>query len=177
MKLTKEMKQQIVRRVKTETFAERKAAQKVSENEIAKQIRRDLIGNENLIKMESLPQNFFPGEHGVYVTLSGDYHGRTYLSFGELLPVPEFMSNGHYSKLTSEQIKNVQLLNKQQDGIDKDSSELERKINAILSSVNTVKQLLDKWPEANLYFDIPKPTNPPAIPITDLKSMIEKMKK
>ena len=155
MRLTKEIKDKIKDDIIFETFKEKKEKIKKLNSELADEVYDYFIIKEYKEYMEYLPDNFFSKSDELYVTFNNEsyeygYRRTTFLKLSEEKKFPYFLSKTSkvICPILNEKFNCIQ---KEEIKIKKDKEALESKINGLLKSVNTKKQLLEIWPDVEKY--------------------------
>ena len=132
-------------------------------NEVAIALHNELVGEETLAIIASLPAQFKSTQRAIYVGLikSNDednkglangvnYFKSIWLEFGDyILSISDRHSNGLYYFVedTHPLISEYLEIGKKRNEDAKEVNDLKYKIKALLSSVSTVEKAIELWPE------------------------------
>jgi len=182
MKLTKNLKHDIVEIVINKTFEKRRIALVKQEAALFREAIKQLIPSE--FKPTQKTENWYPTTS--QVTFQVESSTRSMINLhGDATPIPNYLNDTYYNRvLTKFSVLSFNLqgkitrFEKAYDRFENDKDALKDKLRTLLETVNTSKQLKKSWPDIEKYYHFPDPAkNLPAkiIDITDLNASIKKM--
>lgn len=179
-RLTKAVKEEIVKAVIKKTFAEKDKDHKEKEFDLADLMYRSRYSEKDIAFMKSAPDGAFLYSGLIRVEKIGVTYWREF-RFREARRVfhRTNLENHMVSSDTWEALKQAVVdLDKARDLIEEQKKALRRTTNAILNSVTTEKRLIEVWPEVLQYCAFTEETvNLPAVISGDLNDMIVRFSK
>lgn len=172
-KLTNNVRSDIVLRAMKHRFTDDEKFVREMKNELAGMIYAEAFTKKDREKMCSLPDGWLPTTSVILANIQGMHVS---LCTDRRFIVPANKRNDYLGSFAA----GTAVANKWSDIINIES-ELKRKrdevratMNAVLRSVNTVKQLLVAWPECERFLHglIRVPASVPAIPVDNLNKML-----
>jgi len=185
VKLTKEIKSEIIRSAIKSVFAERQEWIRNRENILAKTIYKTLYPPAIQSKMNALPDIFFAQRGIVYVHIPTFSRYRIALSMQSSRKVSAADSHGYEQPCmefseSDPMVADIKMLESDKKVLDGDKEMLKSKLNLLLAGINTKNQLKSEWPEGEIYYkDIlpeERTANLPAIRGKEITKMIQKLK-
>lgn len=174
MKLTKEMKEKIVRNVVKSTLAERTMILSNAQYALADDVYSYIVGPHKKA-IAALPAGFMCERETIGVAM-GNKGFRNYLNFREVRRVPS--ADRHAIAEDSALFKEWDRLNKLSDALSQDEKALKLTTRGLLAGVNTMKQLVDAWPGSVEFLDGINTASCllPTVQAVDLKDLIDHLK-
>jgi len=185
MKLTKEVKSDIIRSTIKAVFAERQEWIQKCEDTLALAVYNILYPANIQAKMNALPDTFFMQQTVVYVHFLATNRYRFALRLQSSKKISAADDRGCEKPClelseSDPLIPKIELLRNDKEAIEKDKSALKARLTLLLAGINTKNQLKSEWPEGEVYYkDIlpeEKTTNLPAIRGKEITEMIQKLK-
>jgi len=177
-RLTMAIKEKIISNVIRDVFPQRREALGTQYHTIAEMIYHDHVRDPEDAKMLSLlPESWFPKGKTVCAHINGQaYRGE--LPKSRPLPyrisgVRDHSDRYHYSG-KHHVAAEFEAWKKAHDKCNSDEKELRRQTRAVLSGANTVKQLLELWPDGVKYLpaDVEQPGTDVAVRCDKLNDLI-----
>lgn len=175
MKLTKEMKEKIVRNVVKSTLAERTTALSNAQYALADDVYSFIVGPHKKA-ISALPDGFMCERESIGVAM-GNKGYRNYLSFRDgVRRVPA--NDRHNIEEDSALFREWDRINKLSDTLSQDEKTLKLTTRGFLAGVNTMKQLVEAWPGSVEFLDGINTASCllPTAQAIDLKDMIDHLK-
>lgn len=200
VRLTKDLRSQIAKEVMRDRFMEVEEHLWDAHANLARKIWSNTVGKMNFhlptgerVAIQSIPKGWLPqdkkikakfGDEVVSVSFDGDFWSwgmqRTnYVNRDSIwMSFPETKKDSVvkiFEPETQEAKEYFQLSGRLKDYME-DIKRVKKEVNVILSSVTTMKQLLESWPEVQPYIenlDLPKPgASLPAVRVEELNKML-----
>lgn len=172
MRLTNEIRNNIINSVIIDVFKTRTEANKAMLQELALQCRDKLLGKHK-DAFFSLPSDFVKNSHYIHVNIDGMSFNLHFSDSYKKIPCPN----------TTLVLKKNSLLGKKvfqtkndEDTIFKEKTNLRKDIKALVYSFNTTKQLVEAWPEAKPYIPAESTITALTIRPEDINKQIKKAK-
>lgn len=150
VKLNKDMRQQILDLVLGDTYTKRKQEHAKQEKQFGKDVIDFFITDDIKTKVAELPKNWFQAPYYIAVRFGGEYESFNFKEYGfkEYIPLPNYLSNTTQTLAGNHPLseKRDELRNLEKDILSEERADTNR-INAILNSVSSSKQLVEVWPE------------------------------
>jgi len=187
MKLSQQTKSDILAVVIKNVFAKREAALAAREDKLANIVYGLQYSQDIRAKMNALPDTFFTQRSEVWVE-HGQYSDGMPLRMTSSKKVSAADRDAWRAPLVRlKETKGTEYLEEaimifiaDRDKLQEDMSMLKKKINTLLSGVNTDTQLLEQWPEGEIYYKHALPLRPtknlPAIQGKEITETINKVK-
>lgn len=177
MKLTKALRDHIVERVDTVTFADRRAAIKQVEADLNARAYDFFVGDKNKELIQALPKDYFTISSNIRVkTLDGETIGLT----GEARPVPAVLTYWHTVDLdgsVSDLSDDIIVFRRQYEQLSKDAVDVRHHIRCLVNSVSTLAKLKDVWPEVNEYLpETEEPMSLPAVRSDEINALLARVR-
>lgn len=178
-RLTNSLRNDVAERVIHDTFDHLESDLEKRESAIANKVLDWHIGEGNLKLMNQLPLEFFGATDRLPVASKDD--GVKYLFLKGSRRIPANMQYGLAVDLpgTNGMWREIRAVKSEIAAMNAAKNELREKTMALLNSVQTVKRLVEVWPEVEKY--LPKQAeqteNLPAVRAEDLNAMIKKLAK
>lgn len=184
MRLTKRIREEITNAVLKHRFDEVDTALKKQRSELALDCYRARYTAEQLRQIKDMPEGWLPKANYIAVQFEGLRKAYTHLCFnGSIswartesiyMPMPHKdvdnpMLLGAKHKLT----KRYNALEDKQELRDSQYVEVTQSVHTLLTSVQTVKKLVETWPEVEPF--IPYVAPKAAVPMVDIKRINEQL--
>lgn len=186
VRLTKEMREDIVANVVKSTFAKRASAIEKENQEIAEMIYKEVVG-DHILSVSCLPDGFMPTVKEIIVYVGPRWNEKKTFEMLDRKRFPNQFIKDYLKAykpsegnpdLSASLIKKISSHMLKIDKINEDKDNLRSSVRSIVQSVTTIKSLLEVWPEATKYIPervTKEPKQLPALPIADLNEMIKKL--
>ena len=174
MRLTNEIRERLLTRVLSHGFKERQYLMKKAYMDFADKCYSDTYTPEIQSLISQLPNNFFPK----VTTINMSFGGRKFQHNGsKTVPVGYLSYHGYINKLAEDHVLTDEFLylEKENDALKKELADAKQNAKALLYSVQTMKRLLEVWPEIEAFTKdiVPEKIGLPAIQIVDLNKKLK----
>ena len=159
VRLTKSIRDTIIHKAIFHGLSEKEEKLKKFEDSLASRILDGYLG-EHKIVMKQLPDEYFILSEKIYIK-NVDGHGYHTLRFISSRRLPYSASN--YNGIRTHLLSEVEDLYKKKGEFQDEKRSIKQQLIDLLSSVTTVKGLLEIWPEGKEF--IPTSKNPLEVPI------------
>ncbi len=180
MRLTKDLKSEIVANAIRSTFKDRLAAMESDKSDFADEVYRFVVG-EHEQAINDLPEGFFSRTKTIRAFF-GDNNNPEEFNMTEVRRTPYLL--GPRWSSDSMRIKDTKIvealkkLSKKRIQLNKDIDTLKTTLNGVVNSVSTIKRLQEVWPESTPFIPAwaKEEKNLPAVIAKDINQLIKKMK-
>ena len=157
MKLTNAIRRSIISKAISDAFDKQEESIKKEENKLALKIYNDVFTKKERDYMESAPNSdMFYKKNSFKISYCGD---QRYFHLKEKMRFPYEQANNSWNPIkvygASDKIgEQIHILSELERKNEENKRDFVVKLNQLLESVNTDKQLLERWPEGKKYFNV-----------------------
>lgn len=178
--LTKDMKAHIIDKALKLAFDDRFAAFKEDRKKLGDELYRSVVTEEQEALMRSLPREFWSWTDRIQAKVGYHYGNRSPFLMTVERPIPQSIAYNGISgdSMHSKLLTKTLTFNAKEEALEKERSDLRRKLLALVESIRTLKQLLVTWPESEALIEkswlVTEKVYLPVVPIADINAAIFK---